>query len=213
MVTTTTASTVRVARSVYQSLNPAEAMAFAHRSMLPTMTRGNEHCLTHIVLATDKERALFHRFHTEEFARLEARGFEGNAYHCRHGFAWNVPADRATCPVCSERTATTCEQHGTALDDQGYCDTCTEAAADELVEAVMTFRAERAARQPHRTPDCPVCYGSGYDCKDCDGTGLANCEVCNNQRRLNDDIECPRCHPVPYVVHWPEWQDVQAQSR
>jgi hypothetical protein len=107
----------------------------------------------------------------------------------------------------------TCEQHGTALDDQGYCDTCTEAAADELVEAVMTFRAERAARQPHRTPDCPVCYGSGYDCKDCDGTGLANCEVCNNQRRLNDDIECPRCHPVPYVVHWPEWQDVQAQSR
>jgi hypothetical protein len=80
----------------------------------------------------------------------------------------------------------TCEQHGTALDDQGYCDSCTESAADELVAAVMTFRAEKAARQPHRTPDCPVCYGSGYDCKDCDGTMTSNARAA---------IRC-RCAPT-----------------
>jgi hypothetical protein len=41
-------------------------------------------------------------------------------------------------------TSNRCEEHGTKLDAAGYCDVCTEAAADELVEWILDYRARRA---------------------------------------------------------------------
>jgi hypothetical protein len=45
-------------------------------------------------------------------------------------------------------TSNRCEEHGTKLDAAGYCDLCTEAAAEELYEAIMAARARRASVEP-----------------------------------------------------------------